>query len=180
MRLWARINKITVVRVFIYHMWRPLVNFVLSNLEALAYLGKRSSARSELKDIRDRLTIPTDLAFWYQNRNFEWRPDPWKGRIDYVSKPWVSVVRNKGDCDDMAEIARWVLHDKFDEFHLAHTYGSEGGHVVCVLREEEQWYLVSNTQVRKFPDPVSAVKSFYGDDTQFMYIRGIGCFWPGE
>jgi hypothetical protein len=180
MTFWIRANKISVIRFFIFRIWRPVTSFVLSNLEALRYLFHRKEALHDLTMIREQLHFIEDISFWYNQRHFTWRPDPAGGLIDFVSKPWVAVAKNHGDCDDMMAVARFVLKGNVDEMHRASCYSVDGGgHCVLVVRTGPEWTLVSNQHVKRgFADPQSAVRTFYGDKTGFVYIYGIGASFP--
>ena len=182
MTFWIRANKISVIRFFLFRIWRPITSFLLSNLEALWYVFRRREAMRDLRRVRDEVIFVRDISFWYSQHEFEWKPDPAGGAIDFVSKPWVSVAKNSGDCDDMMAIALFVLKSKVDELHRASTYKTTGGgHAVVVARTGDAWTLITNQYVREgFASPQDAVKSWFGDETGFMYIYGVGAYFPLE
>lgn len=176
MSLWIRANKRRAIRYFIFEIFHPLVNIVVSNIEALRYLFRRKLAKHDLLKIREELIFVEDIAFWYSQRNFEWKSDPLGGWLDFTSKPWVSVAKNHGDCDDMMAVAEFILRPSVDEGHRAFSYSYGGsGHAMYVVRTGAEWKLVSNQRVRGgFTDPQQAVRSFYGGDTAFTYIHDVG------
>jgi len=164
----------------LYRIWRPIRDFVCGNLEALFQRGK-NDALDDLDIIRSAVARTQNaqlLQKWYADRVFVWKSDPFKGRLDYVSKPWVSVARGYGDCDDMMAIAEYVLAPIRGEGHRASTYSEDGsGHAVYVFQNGFglRWEMMSN-QYHKGPfvSPEQAVRTCYGEDTSRMYIYGIG------
>jgi hypothetical protein len=171
--LWLKILALPVIRSVFYRILFPVWSFVLSSLEALKYLRQRSESKQLLADMRDFFQTGKELADWYAVRNFQWVSDPWKGRLDFVSKAWVSVARNCGDCDDMMAIAEAVLKPHYDESHRVHVYSVTGrGHAVYILRKTTDWFLMSN---QAFSGPFIsldlAVHEFYHADTYFAYVE---------
>lgn len=120
-------------------------DYVLGIGQYFRYFFKRRKAVKELKRMRREFETGKDLAAWYKERGFQWKSDPWNGSLDYSSVPWVSVVLNHGDCDDMMRIAEYVLKRKYDESWRAYVGNKNGEwHVVYILRKGEKFWLASN------------------------------------
>jgi hypothetical protein len=178
--LWITVNRVPPIRFFLFRIWRPITSFLISNIEAIWYLRKRAASKEDLEEIRSHLVFVDDLAFWYSTRRFEWHPDPANGWVDFVSKPWVSVAKNYGDCDDMAAIAMHVLTGKVSEINRVSVYSTEGrGHAVVTAKEDGKWLLVTNQYVRRgFDSSNEAASYFYADKTGFIYTYGVGATFP--
>lgn len=174
--IWIRVNRNPIVRFLIFRVWRSLTTFILSNLEALFYLRRRKAAIRELNKLRENLIFLNDLTFWYTQCKFTRSPDPASGKIDFVSKPWVSVARNFGDCDDMTAIAKYVLSPNIDEGFRVSVYDKSGtGHSIYVARTKSEWSIVSNQWVHMGYENINqAIYSVYKEETAFAYIYGKG------
>ena len=117
----------------------PVWNWVASSLEALLYLRRRREALAVLRSLRD-LPDGHALSRWYESMGFVWRSDPLRGLLDFASRPWVSIARGRGDCDDMMLIAEFALEGRYDEGHRAFVYDAAGsGHALYVLRKGDRW-----------------------------------------
>ncbi len=159
-----------------FRCWRPICNFILSSLEAPFWWSKRKDAQEVLKALRVEGT-PKTLLQWYQEVEFKWRQDPLKGFLDFSSKPWVSIARHAGDCDDMMVIAESVLKGRYSEVgYKASIKRDDGrGHAIYVVLSDDNWRVFSNTvSVSGFTSLADALKWFYGDRTIYAYAIGVG------
>lgn len=129
----------------------------------IRYFFKRRKAIRELRRMREEFRGGHELAAWYGERRFQWKQDPWGGRLDYSSVPWVSVVLNHGDCDDMMRIAEYVLQDRYTESWRAYVGHKNGEwHAVCILRRGGEFWLASNQQFTgPYKERDDAAKHFY-------------------
>lgn len=153
-----------------FRMVVPAWNFVLSNIEAVFYLRKRSAAKIKLTGLMNTITSITGLARWYEGVNFIWRAD--LPILDFSSKPWVSVARNKGDCDDMMMVARAILATKCDECRRAYLYATDGrSHAILCLRKGTLWYVMSNQRdIGAFRTLREATDYLYGSKTKYVFV----------
>lgn len=141
-----------------------LKDWFLSLGQYVRYFFKRRRAVRELRLMRRQFRTGYELAAWYKERGFKWEQDPWGGKLDYSSVPWVSVVLNYGDCDDMMRIAEYVLRDKYKEGWRAYVGSTEGEwHAVYILRRGEEFWLASNQYFEgPFKNRDDAANYFYG------------------
>ena len=76
---------------------------IASALEEARYSNKRAQAVAEF----DKFCSDVSLSSAPQvltTRGFKWRADPIHGLLDYVSTPWVTWLKQCGDCDDFARL----------------------------------------------------------------------------
>ncbi|KKN96802.1 hypothetical protein LCGC14_0164460 [marine sediment metagenome] len=135
------------------------------------YFFKRRRAVRELRLMRGQFRTGYQLAAWYKERGFKWKQDPWGGRLDYSSVPWVSVVLNYGDCDDMMRIAECVLKDRYSESWRVYV-GSKSGdwHAAYILRRGGEFWLASNQNFYgPFGNRLAAAHMFYGGKTENVF-----------
>jgi hypothetical protein len=172
MTWWQKLfSKAPMTAHLFYRIVVPPWYWVASSIEALLHLRRRSAAVAILRSIRD-LPDGETLSRWYEASGFGWRPDPLHGLLDFASKPWVSVAKGYGDCDDMMLIAELALKRRYDEGHRCFTYTSDGGgHATYIVRAGALWYVMSN---RRFVGPFDCVKRasefFYGTRTAYSYV----------
>jgi hypothetical protein len=157
-----------------FRVVEPVWNFIVSNLEALRYIGRRSDAKQKLANLKGTIQRAEDMPLWYDMVDFRWSSDPMGGLIDFHSKPWVSVVKNRGDCDDMAYLSRYLLRDLYDRAILMTVWTAEGkGHAILIVHDEDVpdvWIVMSNQHMHKFTTYEAAVRFFYGDQTYWSYV----------
>jgi len=149
-------------------------NLFWGSLETLFYLRRRRNAKTELQRMRDyikklpRILKPSRLEEWYKKREMTWRADPLGGWLDFTSKPWVTVTKNKGDCDDFAEIAWYALKDDYDNASII-AIAAAGGkepHAVFVAGAGSAWIVMSNTDfLGQLDTRDKAIRRFFGDKT---------------
>jgi len=138
----------------------PTWNFVLCNLEALLWIGPRAAGLRVLRDARAIVHTPRELADWYKRQGFRWRADPLWGFLDFSSKPWVSALRNTGDCDDMMVLSAAILFGRLETVR-GYAYSKDGGShaVLLALRGDGTVELMSNQyQMGTFPSIPAAMK----------------------
>ena len=111
------------------------------------------------------------LAAWYADRGFKWEQDPWGGKLDYSSVPWVSVVLNTGDCDDMMRVAEYVLKPHYNEAWRGFVGSTDGEwHAVYILRRGTEFWVASNQYFHgPFQDRDAAANQFYGNRTDLRF-----------
>ena len=151
----------------IFRLW----NWVISNLEAVWWWRRGREARRIMPLLRESIESVYALAAWYKNKEFKWESDPWNGIFDYHSKPWVSVAKNYGDCDDMARLSAWILKDKYPEMRRVCVYSKSGnGHVIVMVRHlDDRWFRMSNQYVWPFKSFEEGVQ-VYDENTAFWYV----------
>ncbi|MHC5054601.1 MAG: hypothetical protein ACYTKD_07780 [Planctomycetota bacterium] len=150
----------------------PAWNWVASSLEALLYLRQRAQAHAVLRSLRD-LPDGHALSRWYESTGFAWRSDPLGGLLDFASRPWVSVARGRGDCDDMMVIAESVLKPRYDEGRRCFVYDEDArGHALYVVRQGDSWYAASNQSfLGPYGSAAEAAECFYGPRTKWSYLH---------
>jgi hypothetical protein len=149
----------------------PAWNWVASSLEALFYLRRRREALAVLRSLRD-LPDGHALSRWYESTGFAWRSDLLRGLLDFASRPWVSVARGRGDCDDMMLVAECVLEPRYDDGRRCFVYDETGsGHALYVVRQGNRWYAASNQRfLGPFGSADEAAECHYGPRTRWSYI----------
>ncbi len=149
----------------------PIWNWVASSLEALFYLRRRREALAVLRSLRD-LPDGHALSHWYGSTGFAWRSDPLRGLLDFASRPWVSVSRGRGDCDDMMLIAEFALEGRYDEGRRCFVYDEGGrGHALYVVRKEDRWYAATNQGFHgPYDSATKAAECHYGPRTKWSYL----------
>ena len=164
--------KIPGVAWFFFRVLLPIWNFVWSNLEAMCRLRKRATSVNAAKALRRDALSAVLLGKWYIDKNFTWEQDPLSGFLDFSSKPWVSIARNRGDCDDMMVFSEYVLKNEYDEGHKGFIYASDGrSHAVYLFRSGEEWFMMSNQFVQgPFSSRDDAIKITFGEKTAFSYV----------
>ncbi len=127
------------------------------------YFFKRRKAIRELRRMREEFRGGDELSAWYKERKFQWKQDPWGGKLDYSSVPWVSVVLNYGDCDDMMRIAEYVVKHRYTESWRAYVSHKDGRwHAVYILRRGGEFWLASNQEFwGPYKTRDDAAKRFY-------------------
>lgn len=147
-----------------------LFSFVVSTIEAMWWWRAGRPGRVELRSMSEMHSV-RQLVAWYERVGFAWTSDPWGGILDYWSRPWVTVVKRRGDCDDMATLAYHIFRGKFPVVRRYITYSRTGeGHVVLMIMDDvANWVCVSNTKAYPVIDLEAGVRSTYGDDTVFWY-----------
>ena len=150
----------------------PLWNLIASSLEALFYLRRRPEALAVLRSLRG-MPDGHALSRWYDSAGFIWQSDPFHGFLDFASKPWVSVAKGHGDCDDMMLIAEFALEGRYDEGHRCFVYDSDGsGHALYILRQGDRWYAASNQSfLGPYDSATKAAECFYGPLTKWSYLH---------
>lgn len=172
MKAFVWLMKIPRLAWFFFRVLLPLWNVLWSNLEAIFHIHKRRVSINVLNALNFNLTSASPLAQWYHAKSFRWREDLFGGLLDFSSKPWVSVARNCGDCDDMMLIAEHVLQGKFDENHRCYVYASDGrSHAIYLVRAGMVWFVMSNQNLEgSFQSREAAVEHTFGEMTTFYYI----------
>ena len=147
--LGIRILRNPFVSFVVFRIFVPVFHWFVANLEAAYWTIKlprqiRRIAKDEVSNLKGIATF--GLEDWYRVRRFSWRSDPLRGMLDFSSKPWVSVFKNYGDCDDMARIAFESLVDEYFATELIFLYGEKGGHAIVVAECEGggDYYLMNN------------------------------------
>lgn len=153
----------------------PVWNFVLSNIYALWYIRDRRSAVRRLRDLRETVDgNPAELACWYSVVGFRWVADYWNGMLDFSQKPWVSVAKRTGDCDDMMTLAYYVLRRSHYRLHKGYTYSNDGcGHALLVLVDKASGAVSVMDNMRfvgVFDSIDDAMTSYYGVNTYYYYV----------
>lgn len=145
-------------------------DWIIGSYQYVRYFFRRRKAIRELRKMRGFFT-GQHLAMWYRDRKFEWKQDPWGGKLDFSSVPWVSVVLNRGDCDDMMRIAEYVLKPQYNEGWRAYIGSTdEKWHAVYILRKGSGFWLASNQQFTgPYKDKDTAARRFYGDKTDLIF-----------
>lgn len=138
-----------ILRFLLFRIFVPVWHWIISGLEAIYWsikLGKRAEDyRKIFANIKGGQPSPKELSEIYRTRRFSYKPDPARGMLDYSSRPWVSLFKNWGDCDDMARLAYEVLDHEY-AVEWIFLYGSRGGHAVTITRDDEGDYWVNNNQ----------------------------------
>lgn len=153
----------------------PVWNFVMGNLYALLYLPKYLKGKREWESIRDSIRKnPRELMLWYNLVGFKWKSDYWGGALDFSQKPWVSVIKRTGDCDDMMTLAHSLLQGGDYLLYKCYVYSKRGdGHAMLILvdRYEDEVYLMNNTNFvgMNFCTIEDAANSYFRADTYFWY-----------
>lgn len=83
-----------------------------------------------------------DCEIYLKEKQFRWSKDPINGFFDYVSEPWYTLLKKRGDCDDFA--ALWVAlcsEHKCVQFSV-HT--RDLSHRMVCFRHENDYYIASN------------------------------------
>lgn len=172
MSLFIWLMKIPGLAWLFFRVLLPIWNFVWSNLEALCHLSKRRTSIDIVNALRLDTTSAALLGKWYTDKGFTWQQDPLSGFLDFSSKPWVSVARNRGDCDDMMVLSEYALEDEYEECHRCYVYSSDGGsHAICLLMQDSSWFVMSNQHLMgPFTTRDSAIRRYYHDKTAWFYV----------
>lgn len=108
--------------------------------------------------------------------NFRWTEDPIGGLLDFHQKPWVTVARGKGDCDDWAHVWKFLAkpYGKVDVF-VAKGSG-KGWHMMTILDDGVNAFLFSNLRLLRTTsssNKKALETTFYGyDKTSYVvYLR---------
>lgn len=163
------------LRFLVFYVSKPTFSAFVAAVESLLLRARYDRAKmvKGVEELRESCDTGEDLEAWYEEVGFAWKEDPLGGVLDYASRPWVSFARKSGDCDDMATLAEYVLKGKYPEVRRAQTNVSlREGHLVVVMRDNDgKWWMMSNQNCKgSFPDAETAVRSYYGDRTNFFYI----------
>lgn len=126
--------------------------------------NERRSAERMLEKIRPMSLM--DCEIYLKENKFRWSKDPVNGFFDYVSEPWYTLLKKRGDCDDFA--ALWVAlcnEYKCVQFSV-HT--SDISHRMVCFRYENDYYIASNIDMALHivTDDVN-IKKRFGDINTF-------------
>ena len=77
-----------------------------------------------------------DLESYIKYNNIVYKPE----KIDFTSKPWVTLIKKYGDCDDFAFLAKKILNKYYVNSYVLFLYNESfeysGGHNVFVGKDK--------------------------------------------
>ena len=146
-------------------------NWVLADNEASKYKDQEADARAYLKTLRETPNI-YNVSQKMVTDGFKWH----KEAVDFISYPWVTIARKRGDCDDFMALWEAVFKYKGGKTERVSVTSTEGkGHAMLLFFPPSSniFYLLSNakvlTQMAKGKEE-EAIRLFYGDKTD-CFIR---------
>ena len=159
--IWIR----TVFSAYIRKPWDWVANVVVS----LGYLKKRKQAKREIEEARRTINTYPDLTAWYRAEKFVYRSES----VDVTYRPWITVARRHGDCEDYAELAAEILDGKYKGM-LRGACEAKGGicHAFLVIPiENKKWVAMSNTiSTGPFDTKEEAAQYFYHKNTTHIWF----------
>lgn len=100
-----------------------------------------------LQDIAFRISSPDKIAN-YLWKNFKFESDrSIFGQEDYWQTPNEFLSRGKGDCEDFAVFAQYLLKQRGISSFILNIYGRGEGHTVCVFKENGKYQAIDGTKV---------------------------------
>jgi len=150
---------------------KKLTNWVLADNEAKKYADEKVAARNYLADLR-KIDNPSLISKKLVADGFRWHAE----NADFVSYPWVTIARKRGDCDDFMELWGSILKGtgKIERVTVTRK-NSSSAHAMLLYRryENDILYILSNLRVlgsTTTDDWESLVRLFYGNQTD-CYIK---------
>ena len=148
-----------------------LTNWVLADNEASKYKDEETEARAELREFRAMAPQVFRIAAELRARGFHWA----KENVDFVSYPWVTIARKRGDCDDFMSLWEGVLKyaGKTKKVTVTSTEGGAHAMLLFVPTNGATMYILSNTRVLGqggVEEWERLVKLFYGEKTR-CYLK---------
>jgi len=146
-----------------------LYNWVQADNEARKYKEEESQARKYLEDVR-AIPDPYAIASKLRGDGFHWAEE----RFDFVSYPWVTIARRRGDCDDFMELWKAIFkwRGKTERVFVASTGGT--AHAMLLFTDTSAppvLYLLSNVNVlgRGRPgEEEQLIRLFYRERTEYF------------
>jgi hypothetical protein len=149
-------------------LWISAVSLVvLFNFGHVAEANSALPDRSlSLQGLAIQLPTPEAIVhFLWKNFNYE-KDERQFGNEDYWQTPEEFVANRKGDCEDFAVFAHQILKMQGVQSFLINIYGNDGGHTICVFKENGKYQAIDGTDVRRF-----------NADSLNDVIRKINPFW---
>ena len=149
---------------------KRLVNYVMANNEAGKYKDEEASSRAYLLEL-SKLDTAYRVAAKLKADGFSWH----KEAVDFVSIPWVTVARKRGDCDDFMALWEAILKDLGDTKKVSVRSKDGRGHAMLLFNPTggTTWYILSNTTVRgvdALADTHRLIRLHYGENTDRFII----------
>jgi len=119
-----------------------LYNDLVAGTEGLFY--NKEDGLSQLETVREDVTSAEEMIVWYREAGFEYADDPLWGYLDYASDPWVTILKNSGDCDDMALLNWYILHDRYDNSCIVVADDWFDGHSSFAYYSYSQWFYIDS------------------------------------
>lgn len=149
---------------------KKLVNYVMANNEASKYEDEKEDSLALLRGftaLGDVFKISAKIRL----DGFTWH----KENVDFVSFPWVTVARKRGDCDDFMALWENVLESLGVTKKVSVRSTAGGGHAMLLFnpKESKTWYILSNTRVLGADsqgDTHRLIRLFYGKDKTACFI----------
>lgn len=149
---------------------RKLTNWIPADNEASKYKDKEEASRAYLQELRRAPTV-YHVSTKIRADGFHWH----KEAVDFVSYPWVTIARKRGDCDDF--MALWAAALKYagktERVTVSSTGGGAHAMLLYVPTGSEMMYILSNTVVlgsSPVADWRKLVKLFYREKTK-CYLK---------
>lgn len=153
--------------VFSAHLRKPW-DWAANTIVSLWYLKKRKQAKREIEEAKRTINTYSDLTAWYRAEKFVYRSES----VDVTYRPWITVARRYGDCEDYAELAAEILGGKYKGM-LRGACQAKGGicHAFLVIPIDNQWAVLSNTVYSgSYDTKEEAAQCFYHKDTTHVWF----------
>jgi len=115
-----------------------------------------------------------DLTFWLRSE-FLYKGEP-KGQ-DHWQKPYETVQKHSGDCEDFAFLVQNIMNDLLTRaYAVSIRYPNRKiGHAICIFKDKKGWSYFTNQYYKKvnaksIDDLVD--KEFPNTTYDFIYIGG--------
>jgi predicted transglutaminase-like cysteine proteinase len=154
-------------KAWVTHLGK-MTNWVQADAEALKYKDEEPQARAYLANLR-ALSSVRAVSIKMRDDGFHWRREA----LDFISYPWVTIARKRGDCDDFVALWESVLKYKEGETKKVYVSSPENAHAMLLYRTGRTLYLLSNLDVWAVGDPgeeEELARAYYGDKTKTVVI----------
>ena len=129
--------------------YESIYNDILSGMEGLFY--NKDEGKRQLAEMREDITTAEEMITWYWSIGFEYDEDPLWGLVDFMSKPWVTVQKNAGDCEDTAALTEYILRGRYEESGIMLVKDGSSGHAMFVYSECSYWWYIPNMHSTRGP-----------------------------
>lgn len=150
---------------FHHAITKKLVNYVMANNEASKYKDEELASRDYLTEL-SKLDTVYRVASRLKVDGFSWH----KEVVDFVSIPWVTVARKRGDCDDFMALWEEILKGLGVTKKVSVRSKDGRGHAMLLFNPtgSKTWYILSNTRVLgadALADTHRLIRLHYGENT---------------